>query len=435
MPSLRKRIVTQPLARRLPRRYRAVTRISVQRGLLSQAASQRWGALAKTTIKEVADRAGVSPSSVSRSLRGVGGISTSTTKRIREAAEQLGYSASPAAHRLATGRTGTVAIVMPYLTRWFFVELLGAAEQVIREAGLDLLFYHVGNTEMRQRCFASGLLRKRVDGVLLVTLSLTEPEIAALRALDVPVCMIGAQVRGFSSIRIDDAESACAAVQHLINLGHERIGMISGDPNEPQHFTVALRRREGYHAALKAAGLRARRELEAHGAFSIEGGDEATVQLLGRRSLPTAIFAECDEMAFGALRALRRVGLRVPADVSLIGFDDHPMAQYFELTTISQDVRDQGRQIAQQLVGAVARPGVAPAVELRAPTRLVVRGTTAVLGTGQRPSSPQRAAGGHVAEVNRRSVPRRVGQSVNPGYTKRRERETHKNEANTQEER
>ena len=117
---------------------------------------------------------------MSRSLRGVGGISTSTTKRIREAAEQLGYSASPAAYRLATGRTGTVAIVMPYMTRWFYVELFGAAEQVIREAGLDLLFYHVGNTEMRQRCFASGLLRKRVDGVLLVSLSLTEPEIAAL---------------------------------------------------------------------------------------------------------------------------------------------------------------------------------------------------------------------------------------------------------------
>ena len=318
---------------------------------------------------------------------------------------------------------------MPYLTRWFFVELLGAAEQVIRGAGLDLLFYHVGNTEMRQRCFASGLLRKRVDGVMLVTLSLTDPEIAALRALDVPVCMIGAQVAGFSSIRTDDAESACTAVQHLINLGHERIAMISGDPNEPQHFTVALRRRDGYHAALEAAGLRARRELEAHGAFSIEGGDQATVQLLGRRSLPTAIFAECDEMAFGALRALRRVGLRVPADVSLIGFDDHPMAQYFELTTISQDVWDQGRQIAQQLVRAVARPGDVPVVELRAPTRLVVRGTTAVLGTGPRPSSPRRAAGGHIAEDNRRFEPTSVKQSASLAYTKREER--HKNEAHT----
>ena len=175
---------------------------------------------------------------------------------------------------------------------------------------------------------------------------------------------------GFSGIRIDDSESACTAVQHLINLGHERIAMISGDPNEPQDFTVALRRREGYHSALEAAGLRVRRELEAHGTFSIEGGDDATVRLLGRRSLPTAIFAECDEMAFGALRALRRVGLRVPADVSLIGFDDHPMAQYFELTTISQDVWDQGCHIAQQLVRVVARPGDVPAVQSARPHSL-----------------------------------------------------------------
>jgi len=388
------------------------------------------GTLAKATIREVAVRAGVSPSSVSRSLRGVGGVSRSTTERIREAAEQLAYSVSPAAYRLATGRTDTVAIVMPYLTRWYFAELLGGAEQVIREAGLDLLFYHVGNTEMRQRYFSSCLLRKRVDGVLLVTLALTEPEIATLRALDVPVCMVGAQVEGFSSIRIDDVESACTAVQHLINLGHERIGMISGNPNEPEHFTVKLQRHVGYLRALKAAGLRAKRELEAYGAFTIEGGDEATVQLLSRRSLPTAIFAECDEMAFGALRALRRVGLRVPADVSVIGFDDHPMAQYFELTTISQDVRDQGRQIAQQLVGAVARPGEALLVELRAPTRLVVRGTTAVLETEQRPTSALSAAGGHIADDHWLYEPRAVGQSASPVHTKRKERQ--RNEANTQ---
>ena len=188
---------------------------------------------AKTTIKEVADLAGVSPSSVSRSLRGVGGISASTTERIREAAEQLGYSVSPAAYRLATGRTGTVAVVMPYLTRWFYAEVLGGAEQVVREAGLDMILYHVGDTEMRQRYFSSGLLRKRVDGVLLVTLALTEPEVSALRALDVPVCMVGAEVPGFSSISIDGTEGARKAVQYLINLGHERIGIISGDPASP----------------------------------------------------------------------------------------------------------------------------------------------------------------------------------------------------------
>jgi LacI family repressor for deo operon, udp, cdd, tsx, nupC, and nupG len=335
----------------------------------------------KTTIKDVASLAGVSPSSVSRSLRGIGGVSSATAQRVRGAAEQLGYSVSPAAYRLATGRTGTVAVVMPYLTRWFYAEILGGAEQVVREAGLDLLLYHVGDTEMRQRYFSSGLLRKRVDGVLVVTLALTEPEVTALRALEVPVCMVGARGEGFSSIRIDDAESASVAVQHLVNLGHEQVAIISGDPNEPMHFTVPLPRRGGYRATLAAAGLPVNDDLEAHGPFSIDGGDQATVELLSRRSFPTAIFAECDEMAFGVLRALRRVGLRVPEDVSVVGFDDHPMAPYFELTTIAQDVREQGRLIAQHLVEAVAQSGRSlpcDPVALSAPTRLVVRGTTAV---------------------------------------------------------
>jgi DNA-binding LacI/PurR family transcriptional regulator len=336
--------------------------------------------MAKTTITEVAKLAGVSASSVSRSLRGVGGVSAATTERIRKAAEHLGYSVSPAAYRLATGRTGTVAVVMPYLTRWFFVELLGGAEQVIRQAGLDLLLYNLAGTEMRQRYFSSGLLRKRVDGVLLVTLALTEPEVHALRALDVPVCTVGSYVEGFSSINIDNVESAAVAIRHLTNLGHRRIAIISGDPNEPMNFTVPPQRRAGYRAALEAAGIPVEPELEVHGAFTIDGGDEATVQLLGRRSLPTAIFAECDEMAFGALRALRRVGLRVPADVSVVGFDDHPMALYYDLTTIAQRVHDQGRQIAEHLVGAVMRPGEVAPEQLQAPTCLVVRGTTAVLG-------------------------------------------------------
>jgi LacI family repressor for deo operon, udp, cdd, tsx, nupC, and nupG len=336
--------------------------------------------MAKTTIKDVAGLAGVSPSSVSRSLRGKGGVSEATTARIRSAAERLGFTVSPAAYRLATGRTGTVAVVMPYLTRWFFAEVLGGAEEVIRGAGLDLLLYHVGDTENRQKYFSSGILRKRVDGVLLVTLALTEPEIGALRSLEVPICMVGAEVEGFSSICVDDEASARTAVQHLVNLGHERVALISGDPYEPMHFTVPLRRRAGYRAALESAGLPAGPELEAHGAFSVEGGARATFELLGRRELPSAIFAECDEMAFGALKVLRQVGLDVPGDVSVVGFDDHPMAAYFGLTTIRQEVAEQGRAIAQVLVRAASEAIEAEPARLAAPTCLVVRETTAVRG-------------------------------------------------------
>ena len=115
-----------------------------------------------------------------------------------------------------------------------------------------------------------------------------------------------------------------------------------------------------------------------------------------------------------AVAPLDRAGLRLPSDMSVIGFDDHPMAQYFNLTTICQDVRDQGRQIAQQLVGAVVRPGEAPPVELHAPTRLVVRGTTAVLGTEQRPSPALRTAGGQIAGDRWLFEPAGVGQTADP---------------------
>ena len=227
----------------------------------------------------------------------------------------------------------------------------------------------------------------------------------------------------FSSIRIDDIGGACTAVQHLINLGHERIAIISGDPNEPEHFTAELQRREGYRAALKAAGLPIEAELEAHGTFTIEGGDEATVQLLGRRSLPTAIYAECDEMAVGALRALRRVGLRVPADVSVVGFDDHPMAQYFDLTTIAQDVRDQGRQIAPhgRRRGQTGRGATGEAPRPYSPGHAQHHSCP---GDGPAafitPAGCRRLYCGDDGDSNRRSV----GQFASPVYTKKRRRHT-----------
>lgn len=135
----------------------------------------------EATIEEVARTAGVSTATVSRSLRGMAGVSARTAERVRNVAEQIGYSVSPFASRLASGRAGTVAVILPYLDRWFFGEILGAAEPVFQEAGLDLLLYHVGDIEARRNYFSFHLLRKRVDGVLLVTLALLPSEIDALR--------------------------------------------------------------------------------------------------------------------------------------------------------------------------------------------------------------------------------------------------------------
>ena len=279
------------------------------------------------TIEEVARRAGVSTATVSRSLRGRDGVSLTTAQRVRHVAAEIGYAASPFASRLASGRAGTVAVILPYLDRWFFGEILGAAEPVFREAGLDLLLYHVGDVETRREYFSFGLLRKRVDGVLLVTLALTPSEVDALRALSVPVCMVGVEVEGFSSVTIDDVSAAASAVQHVLNLGHKRVALISGDPEDSTMFTVPRDRRAGYRAVLEVGGIPLDPSLEVQGDFTAAGGQRAAAELFTRRRPPTAIFAESDEMAFGAIRTVSRLGLRVPEDVSVIGFDDHPLAE------------------------------------------------------------------------------------------------------------
>ncbi len=342
------------------------------------------------TIEEVARRAGVSIATVSRSLRGREGVSPRTAERVRAIAHELGYSASPSASRLASGRAGTVAVIMPFLGRWFFSEVLDAAEPVFREAGLDLLLYHVGDRESRRKYFSVDLLRKRVEGVLLVSLPLTDAEIEVLHSLGIPVCTVGVALEGFRSVTIDDVSAARLAAQHLVNLGHERVALIAGDTEDPTLCGAPRDRRAGYRSVLEEAGTGLDPGLEARGDFTAAGGAMAAGELFARQHPPTAIFAESDEMAIGALGTLRRLGLRVPQDVSVVGFDDHPLAAALELTTVSQGVADQGRRVAEQLVASLTAgsgPGAGASEQVQLPTRLIVRGTTAVAKPAAGPSA------------------------------------------------
>lgn len=328
------------------------------------------------TIADVAREANVSIASVSRALRGQPGVSERTRTRVREVADRLGYVISAAASSLVTGRTNTVGVAVPFIDRWFFGKIISGAEPVFRSRGRDLLLYNIGDTAARERFFTRPPL-ERVDAMLVLCLPLTEREIAALRALDVPVGLIGATVEPFFDVRIDDVAGAAAAVQHLINLGHRRIGLISGLSDDPMRFTAQHDRRTGYRTTLRKAGLPDEAYLEAHGDFTMEGGATAMGQLLTRPDPPTAVFAESDEMAFGALRTIRRAGLRVPDDISIIGFDDHDAAELVDLTTIAQPVREQGERIAELLLDVLDGQDAARPRELTLPTRLVVRGSTA----------------------------------------------------------
>jgi DNA-binding LacI/PurR family transcriptional regulator len=336
------------------------------------------------SINDVARAAGVSASTVSRALRGRTGVSEEVRDRIAAVAAELGYTASRSASSLASGRTYTIGVVAPYIGRWFFGTVLDAAEKVFSAAGYDVLLYNLGSPEARKRFFTKMPVRKRVDAVL--SLLIPDPEeSAALRSLGVPLAtVVGGPREGFTVVGIDDRAGAESAVRHLVNLGHRRIGMIAG-ASEPLHWTTPIDRGRAYLDVLADAGLTPDPALRADGGYTLEGGERAMTELLAASRPPTAVFAQSDEMAMGALRALRRHRLRVPDDVSVVGFDDHELAEVIGLTTVAQPVAGQGAEAARLLLRRLDEPDSDPPAHVRMPIRLVLRETTAP----PRPRGPQ----------------------------------------------
>jgi LacI family transcriptional regulator, repressor for deo operon, udp, cdd, tsx, nupC, and nupG len=333
-----------------------------------------------TSIKDVARSVGVSTATVSRALRGLPRVSDETRVRVLKAAAELDYVASPSAAGLATGQTRAVGVIVPFVTRWFYGSVIQGAEELLREAGYDLLLYNLGGDQAaRDRVFRTHLLRKRVDAVLVLSLTPTDEEVAALARLDRPVAAVGASVAGWASVGIDDAATARIAMRHLIGLGHRRIGYVGGSLEEQLDYAAPTDRLTGYRDAMAEAGLPADRCWEVVGDFTVRGGLAATRLLLEADPRPTAIFAASDEMAVGTVHAVREAGLRVPEDVSVIGIDDHEMAEFFELTTVAQPVHEQGRLAATLLLESLDEEldGPAHPRAIIVPTRLVVRRTTA----------------------------------------------------------
>ncbi len=180
------------------------------------------------------------------------------------------------------------------------------------------------------------------------------------------------------SVRIDDLAVGRLATEHLISLGHSRIAHIGGDPDEPLNFSAPVDRRAGWASALRSAGLVPAPELDVAGFFTVQGGQAAMEQLLALDDPPTAVFAGSDEMAFGALAALRRAGLEAPRDVSVIGVDDHELAGLLDLSTVRQPVTEQGRRAGCLVLAALgpASPAGHRAEHVLLPVELVARGST-----------------------------------------------------------
>ena len=331
-------------------------------------------------IEEVARLAGVSTATVSRALSGNAHVSPATRLKVEAAALELDYVVSSNASSLASGRTRNIGVVVPFLNRWFFSSVLEGAQQSLLRHGYDLTLYNLsGDGDERHSVFEHFLLRQRVDAVIAISLELTESEVTRLHALRKPLVGVGGPIPGVRTLTIDDGAVARLATEHLLALGHTRIAHIGGNKDYDLDFHLPTTRRGGYESALEDAGIPVIEELFQPADFTIKGGYQAAKQLLGRaHNRPTAIFAASDEMAIGSILAARDLGLAVPRDVSVIGIDDHDLADFFGLSTIAQFPQGQGAQAVEILMDQL-HPGQHDQAALNTPMpfELIVRSSTA----------------------------------------------------------
>ena len=323
--------------------------------------------------------AGVSKATASRVLNGSSQVDPGTRERVLKAMDELEYTPSNAARRLSFGRTLTISVVTSFLTRPQAAERLRGVEAVLSDSEFDLVIHNVETVEKRDQYLRGLASAQRTDGMLIISLPPREEDLQRLAASAIPVVIIDAHapaVEGLPHVVGDDLAGGEAATTYLIELGHRRIAYIGDEFHDPYGFTSSQHRYLGYERALTRAGISVRPELVALGAHSRYEARELAAALVSSKEPPSAIFAASDTQALGVVSAAHEAGLRVPDDLSVVGYDDIEIADYLGLTTVCQRLFESGRLGAQMLLAEVhARSATPPSVVL--PPELVVRGTTA----------------------------------------------------------
>lgn len=336
--------------------------------------SRSGGAEARpATIVDVARVARVSVATVSRALSG-GYCSPQTRERVLQAVEEVGYFPNRLARALVRRLSPTIGLVLPDIANPFFPALTRGVEDRASEFGFTVLLVNTDGDPARERRAVRSLLEHRVGGVILVTAQRGQRVVSDILAQGVPLVVMDrrAGAENVSTVTVDNVEGARLAVDHLLDLGHRRIAFIGGVPGA----ATAAGRLQGYRLALRSRGILLDPSLVAVGHFQYDGGYKAMRALLAHR--PTAVFAANDLMALGAIKAAREAGMEVPQDVSVVGFDDIPMAEMAHppLTTVRQPAYEMGREAARLLVEFVRGTGGSPR-DVVLPAELVIRRSTA----------------------------------------------------------
>lgn len=329
-----------------------------------------------STITDVAKAAGVSVATVSRALRGLDRVSPQTRERVVRAAEELHFVASPTATSLASGRTRVVAVVAPFLSRWFFATLVSSIDRTLRSHDHHVLLFDLEDDRFdRRRELTRSMLWKRVDGLISLTVPFTQTEMVLLDRLGLPHVTIGATVPGRPLVRIDDAEAARTATEHVLGLGHIRVAYVGAVSPSVALAQVPEHRLDSFRETMLARGLEYYADWTVGSDWTAAAAVRDITPLLQEADRPTAVVAASDEMAIGVLQAARRLRIRVPEELSVVGIDDFYLSAIMDLTTVRQDVVAQGAQAATMLLALLdGEDGVESTVTL--PTELVVRGST-----------------------------------------------------------
>jgi LacI family repressor for deo operon, udp, cdd, tsx, nupC, and nupG len=330
--------------------------------------------MARKTMKDVARLAGVSTATISRALTNPDMVRESTRERVLAAIDRIGYAPNVLARNLRRMRTSTVILLVRQIVNPFYLEIFRGVEAAARELGYNVLMSNAENSPERELEYFDMIRERRADGIILVTGKLP---LRRGRGADLPPLVVASEYLpglDLPTVRIDNVSAAAAAVAYLVGLGHRRIAHITG----PLPEVLSRDRLKGYRKALRRAGIEPDDRLVARGDYTNRSGHGAAAGLLRGRRRPTAIFAANDEMAMGAIKAARERGLSVPADLSVVGFDDIAMAAAWDpaLTTVAQPCGEMGSRamiLLSEILGGEDRHGE----EIVLATRLVARGSTA----------------------------------------------------------
>jgi LacI family transcriptional regulator, galactose operon repressor len=335
------------------------------------------GDQARATIREIAHAAGVSIATVSRVINGRPDVAPQTREAVLRVVREHGFSTNRNARALSGGRTGLVGVTLPIVEAAYFAVIASGTAEALYEHDMRIVLCPTLHQHEREVTLLDRLMHGTTDGAVLMLPEESNAELRALQETGYPFVVVDPRVQldeGIPAVSAANSSGARAAAEHLLSLGHRRIGAITG----PADWMASTERLNGYRSALAAAGVLPVSELVVESDFSIESGEAAAAVLLDLPERPTAIFGFNDNVAIGALRAAAERGLGVPDDLSVVGFDDSEQSALVTpaLTTVRQPLAEMGRMAVSLLLRLLDHQRV-EAMSIELATRLVVRESTA----------------------------------------------------------